>query len=363
MRHSLSDTPSRLSGLRGYHPRPKGGGKNRPASGWAPNKSGRPYDSPFPEKGADAAFRAPKGGAWIWMPQGFEPKKPWRKRHPVLFWGGILVLLAFIFNWGRLCRELRFPGEPKIAVVNVEGVLYDAKSVLDWISEIHSDTSYKGAIVRINSPGGAVGPSQEIYAALNRLAEKMPVAASMGALAASGGYYAAIGADRIFASPSTLTASIGVKMQVPNVEGLMRTLGISEKTLTTGGLKDAGSSWRAMTPEEQAYLQGLLDDMYKEFIETVARERDLSLDEVRLSADGRAMTGRQALEAKLVDELGDLHDATQWVIARANLDEHTRLVEGPEKNSSFFSPFFGALFRLFWDKGLEGTEQRPVFFY
>lgn len=311
----------------------------------------------------NAAFRAPEGGAWIWMPQGFEPKRPWRKRHPVLFWGGVLVLLAFVFNWGRLNREIHFPGESKIAVVNVEGVLVDAKSVLDWINEVHADKSYKGAIIRINSPGGAVGPSQEIYAAVTRLSERMPVAASMGAVAASGGYYAAIGADRIFASPSTLTASIGVKMQVPNVEGLIGKLGISEKTLTTGGLKDAGSYWRAMTPEEQAYLQGLLDDMYKEFIETVARERDLSLDEVRPSADGRAMTGRQALEAKLVDELGDFHDATQWLIARANLDEHTRLVEGPEKIRSFFSPFFGALFRLFLEKGLEEAEQRPVFFY
>ena len=304
----------------------------------------------------------PPGGAWVWLPQGVEQKKSWRRRHPFLFWGGLILLLALVFGVGRMSGEESPLGGPKIAVINVEGMILDADAVVSFMEKVRKDDSYKGAVLRINSPGGAVGPSQEIYAAAKRLAEKKPLVASMGALAASGGYYAALGSKTILAGPSTLTASIGVKMQIPNLEELMRTVGISEKTLTTGALKDAGSSWRTMSSEEEDYFMALLTDMYEEFIETVARERDMSLDEVRALADGRAMTGRQALAAGLVDGMGDKQEAVRRVKSMAGLNSGpVRLVSGPEKPGSYLSELMKSAMQSVLNERA-GLEQ-PRFFY
>ncbi len=303
------------------------------------------------------------GGAWVWLPEGMQPPKSWRKRHPILFWGSCILILLIIFSWGRMSVEDGPLTGPRIAVINLEGVILDATATVNWIEKIRKDATIKGAVLRINSPGGAVGPSQEIFAAVKRLDAVKPVIASMGALAASGGYYAALGAREIYASPSTLTASIGVKMQVPNFGELMKTIGISEQTLTTGKLKDAGSSWRPMTPDEESYLRALLTDMYEEFIQTVARERELPLDVVRQLADGRAMTGRQALEAELVDTLGDQYEALRHVMRLCNLPEspQTKIVEGPEKPASMFRELVSGIL----DIGLEQKRraEQPVFMY
>ncbi|MDL2216944.1 signal peptide peptidase SppA [Desulfovibrio sp. OttesenSCG-928-M14] len=317
---------------------------------------------------AGSANKADKGrvgdaqaGAWIWLPQGPGPKTPWRKRHPILFWGGLILLFALVFGWGRMSVEDGLMPGAKIAVVNVEGIILDAGQLVTWMDKVLRDDSYKGAVVRINSPGGAVGPSQEIYAAIKRLAKVKPVVASMGALAASGGYYAALGADHIVAGPASLTASIGVKMQIPNIGALMQSLGISEKTLATGNLKDAGSSWRDMLPEEEAYFRALLDDMYAEFIETVAKERDLPLEKVRELADGRAMTGRQALAAGLVDELGDLHRAAVLVRERAQLAPgEARLEEGPPKPASWLNDYLGVMLNSLLRQHM---SVQPLFYY
>ena len=304
------------------------------------------------------------GGAWVWLPEGMKPPKSWRKRHPVLFWGACLLILAAVFSWGRKSVEDGPLVGPKIAVVNVEGIILDASGIVAWIEKVRRDPAIKGAILRINSPGGAVGPSQEIYAAVKRLDETKPVIASMGALAASGGYYVALGARRIYASPSTLTASIGVKMQMPNFGELMKSIGVSEMTLTTGKLKDAGSSWRPMTPEEESYLRNLIGDMYEQFIQTVSKERALPLDTVRALADGRAMTGRQALEAKLVDTLGDQYEALRQVLDLCGLEEspQLKLVEGPEKpGASLLKELISGVL----DIGLEykNKAEQPVFMY
>ena len=303
------------------------------------------------------------GGAWVWLPEGMKPPKSWPRRHPILFWGGCILLLLFVFNWGRMSMENGPLAGSRIAVVNVEGVILDASATNAWIEKIHRDPSIKGVVLRVNSPGGAVGPSQEIYAAIKRLDETKPVIASMGALAASGGYYVSLGAREIYASPSSLTASIGVKMQLPNFGELMKTIGISETTLATGKLKDAGSSWRTMTPEEEAYLRSLIGDMYDEFIQTVARERELPLETVRGLADGRAMTGRQALEAKLVDKLGDRYEAVRRVMQLCQLPESppVKIVEGPEKPVSMLKELMSGIL----DLGVEQTRkaEQPVFMY
>jgi protease-4 len=301
------------------------------------------------------------GGAWVWLPEGMKPPKSWRKRHPVLFWGGCLLVLATVFGWGRMSVEDGPLNAPKIAVINLEGIILDASAELQWIEKVRLDPSIKGALLRVNSPGGAVGPSQEIYAAIKRLDADKPVFASMGALAASGGYYACLGAREIHAGPSSLTASIGVKMQVPNFEALMKTIGVAETTLTTGKLKDAGSSWRPMTPEEEVHLSSLLQDMYEEFIRTVARERALPPDVVRQLADGRAMTGRQALEAKLVDHLGDRHETLERLKEQCLLSGPVKIVEGPEKPGSLLKELMSGLLHM----GMEHTLalEQPVFLY
>ena len=304
------------------------------------------------------------GGAWVWLPEGMKPPKSWPKRHPILFWGACILILVAVFNWGRRSVDEGPLVGPRIAVINVEGIILDASATVAWIEKVRRDPSIKGAILRVNSPGGAVGPSQEIYAAVKRLDETKPVIASMGALAASGGYYVSLGARQIYASPSSLTASIGVKMQVPNFGSLMKTIGISEMTLATGKLKDAGSSWRPMTPEEESYLRGLIGDMYDQFLQTVSKERALPLDEVRRLADGRAMTGRQAVEAKLVDALGDQYEALRRVLALCGLEEspQLKLVEGPEKpGTSLLKELISGVL----DIGLEykNKAEQPVFMY
>lgn len=322
------------------------------AAGAAPGGSSAPYGGP----------PTPGGGAWAWVPAGMEPKKPWRKRHPVLFWGGFLLLLAAVFSFGRYgAKETPLSG-PKIAVIKLEGMIIDSKKLVNFIDEVREDSSFVGAVVRIDSPGGGVGPSQEIYAALKRLDASKPLVASMGSLAASGGYYAALGAREIYAGPSTVTASIGVKLQIPNLQGLMKTVGISETTLTTGKLKDAGSSWREMTPAEESYFKALINDMYDEFISTVAKERGLPIQQVRAVADGRAMTGRQALDASLVDKLGDYRDALERVKELCSLPSgaKARIVEGPEEKESYLRDFLGSALR---ESMREALNTQPVFLY
>lgn len=305
----------------------------------------------------------PDGGAWQWVPHGMEPKKPWRKRHPILFWGGVLLVLFLVFSFGRYGKDETPLSGPKIAVIALDGMILDSQRVVGFIDLVRGDSSIAGAVVRINSPGGGVGASQEIYAALKRLNTAKPLIASMGSVAASGGYYAALGAREIFAGPSSVTASIGVKMQIPNFQGLMKTVGVSEKTLTTGRLKDAGSSWREMTAAEESYFKALISDMYDEFVNTVAQERKVPVQQIRAIADGRAMTGRQALDAGLVDTLGDFYDALARVKSLCGIDakEKVRLVKGPEDKVSYLNDLLGSVVR----SAIQESQmaQQPIFMY
>ena len=171
----------------------------------------------------------------------------------------------------------------------------------------------KAIVLRIDSPGGGVVPSQEIHDAVQRLRNKnnKTVIASMGTVAASGGYYIAVATDRIMANSGTLTGSIGVIMEMANVEGLLKKIGVEGIVIKSGRFKDVGSPLRKMSDEEQALLQSVMDDVHKQFIEAVAEGRGLDVSAVQALADGRIFTGRQAKASKLVDELGDLDAAIQ----------------------------------------------------
>jgi protease-4 len=219
------------------------------------------------------------------------------------------------------------PGGARVAVVEVEGVIgvgadrgLDTETIIRTLGEYRDDPSVRAVVLRIDSPGGVVAPTQEIFTAVRRLREtKKPVVASLGSVAASGGYYVAVSADRIFASPGTLTGSIGVVMQLANVEGLLKKVGVEYVVVKAGAYKDVGNFARAMTPEERKILQSLLDDVYDQFISAVAEGRGLEPAAVRAFAEGRIYSGRQAYGLKMVDDLGGLEDAIEAAAKMAGL--------------------------------------------
>jgi protease IV len=242
---------------------------------------------------------------------------------------GVGVLVLFVFTvWLILAvSDDGLPGGAKVAVVEVEGVIgvgadrgLDTESIIRTLGEYRDDPSVRAVVLRIDSPGGVVAPTQEIFTAVRRLREaKKPVVASLGSVAASGGYYVAVSADRIFASPGTLTGSIGVVMQLANVEGLLKKVGVEYVVVKAGAYKDVGNFARAMTPEERKILQSLLDDVYDQFISAVAEGRGLEPAAVRAFAEGRIYSGRQAHGLKMVDDLGGLEDAIEAAAKMAGL--------------------------------------------
>jgi protease-4 len=185
----------------------------------------------------------------------------------------------------------------------------------------------KAVVVRVNSPGGVVAPTQEIVGAIERVRKAgKPVVASFGAVAASGGYYVGIAADRIFANPGTLTGSIGVIMQMANVEGLLKKVGVEYVVIKSGAYKDVGNFSRAMTPEERRILQALLDDVYGQFVAAVAKGRGLDEGTVRSFADGRIYSGKQAHALKMVDELGGFEEAVEAAAKLAGIPGKPKLI-------------------------------------
>jgi protease-4 len=216
-----------------------------------------------------------------------------------------------------------------VAVVELNGVIMDSKKLVRRLKAIEEDDDIKAVVVRINSPGGAVAPSQEIYEAVRRI--KKPVVASMGSVAASGGYYVATAAKKIYANPGTITGSIGVIMEFVNLEKLYDWAKVKRYAIKTGKYKSVGAEYRAMTPDEQALLQGMVDDVLSQFKQAVAEGRKLPLERVTQLADGRIFSGSQAKRVKLVDELGTLEDAIQDAAKQAKLGRKPRVVYSEKK--------------------------------
>jgi protease-4 len=200
---------------------------------------------------------------------------------------------------------------PRIGVVELTGVIGDTRDLVGSLHELRKDSGIKAIVVRIDSPGGAVGPSQELYQAILRARKSKKVVCSLGTVAASGGYYVASACDRIVASAGTITGSIGVISQMPHVQDLLALLHVEVDTIKSGPLKDAGSPTRSMTAAERNFFQHFVNDIYEQFLADVAAARKIDKDELRLIADGRVLTGKEALDAKLVDKLGNLEDALE----------------------------------------------------
>ncbi len=221
----------------------------------------------------------------------------------------------------------------KVALINVTGVLIDSSGVVEELKEHAKDSSIKAIVMRVDSPGGAVAPSQEIYREVLKVREKKKVVVSMGSVAASGGYYISAPADRIVANAGTLTGSIGVIMEIPNVKGLMEKIGIEAQVIKSGKHKDIASVFKSLKPEEKEILQEVLDDVHDQFIKAVSESRSMDIEETRKIADGRVFTGRMAKEAGLVDELGSLEDAIALAGRLAGIKGTPEVVRKKEKFS------------------------------
>jgi protease IV len=259
------------------------------------------------------------------------------RRRPIL-WGlvGTVLMLATFFLLALaltrlLTGEARIAdGAMKIAIVPIEGVISSdlAEHTVRQLRKYAEDPAIKAIVMRIDSPGGGVAASQEIYEEVKRLrTDGKLVVASLGSLAASGGYYVACAADRIITNPGTITGSIGVIVQLANAEELLRKVGIESTAITSGPFKDSGSPARPLRPEERAVFQTLVDDVYQQFVDAVAQGRHLEPAEVRQYADGRVYTGRQAKAFKLVDDLGTLQDAIAYAASTIGVAGKPKLVQ------------------------------------
>lgn len=204
-------------------------------------------------------------------------------------------------------------GKHKVAVIELTGEIQDSKETLKQLYKQAGDKSINGIVLRVDSPGGVVGPSQEIYQAVKRIKSQKPIVASYGSVAASGGLYASIAATKIIAQPGTLTGSIGVLMQFPNFTEVASKVGATMITIKSGKLKDAGNPFRQMSIDDQEYLQSVVLNVYEDFIKAISESRNLDLEKVKQFGDGRIITGSQAKELGLVDDFGDVYTAAEEI--------------------------------------------------
>ena len=248
----------------------------------------------------------------------------------VIVIGFFVVLLILI--WQAMADEDRFGGD-RIAVLPLTGEISESHSWIRQLQRFADSPRVVGILIPINSPGGQVAPAQEIYAALRDVREEsdLPLVVSLGSVAASGGYYAALGADSIVSNPGTLTGSIGLIMQFPNYADLMEKLGVGMKTIKSQDFKDAGSPYREMTEMERKTFQEIIDDVYDQFISVVEEERGLNRQSMIPLAQGQVFSGRQAFRYGLVDRLGTFEDARRLVARMAGVDADTQLLYPPEE--------------------------------
>ncbi|HOW54816.1 MAG TPA: signal peptide peptidase SppA [Syntrophorhabdaceae bacterium] len=238
----------------------------------------------------------------------------------------VAAVLFFLFSMSGVF--ISSTGGDKIGIVEIEGTIADLKDVMADVVRFKEDDSIRAVIVRINSPGGAVGPTQEVASELKKLRAKKKVFVSMGSVCASGGYYIAATGEKIYANPSTITGSIGVIMQQTVVEDLMKKIGVQNNTIKAGSMKDVGNPFRKMTDSERQYLQGIIDSIHEQFIKDVAEGRKMPLENARKLSDGRIYTGLQAKEAGLIDGIGTFYDVVDEMKKAVSIKGKPELVYG-----------------------------------
>jgi protease IV len=256
-------------------------------------------------------------------------------RNRMLIWlllggGAFLLLIAIIVAVALTVSpdEADFPFSDRVQVVDIEGELVESRPVIDQLKRYEDSNSVKAILLNIDSPGGGVAISQEIYAEVKRLREKKDktIVAYLSSTGASGAYYVACAANKIVANPGTIVGSIGVIAEWVNYADLLEWAKLKDIVFKTGEFKDTGSPTRALTDNERKYFQGLIDDMYVQFVEAVSTGRKMDLQEVRSMADGRVFTGRDAKQRKLIDEIGNFQDAVDLTAKLAGISRKPRLL-------------------------------------
>ncbi len=271
------------------------------------------------------------------------------RKHPLLF--GLLisflVICALVLSLGGV--NYFFTDDPglhfgnRIAVVSIKGVIADSRGVVEQLKKYRQDDRVKAIVLRIDSPGGSTAGSQEIYREVQKTASQKKVVASMGNVAASGGYYVALAANKIVANPASLTGSIGVIIQFSNFKELLNKIGVSSEAVKSGPYKDIGSPVRDMKPEERRLLEGVIKNVHRQFIEVVVKGRRLSREQVEKIADGRIFTGEQAKALGLVDELGSFEDAVDLTKKLVGLSGEVKLIYPEKKRFSLWDLIFSKM--------------------
>jgi protease-4 len=271
----------------------------------------------------------------------------------ILFFG---TLMAIVLSLSGYSPVLSFTN--KIGVVPINGIIRDADTIIEQMIAFRNDRQIKAIILRIDSPGGGVGPSQEIYSETRRTSRTKKVVASLGSVAASGGYYVASAADSIVANPGTLTGSIGVLMEFVRVEELLKKIGVEMQVIKSGEFKDIGSPNRKMTHKEKEMLLTLLEDIRNQFVTAVSQGRNMPEEAVLALADGRIFSGRQAKDLGLVDSLGNFRDAVSVAKRLAHIKGEVKLVYPQKRRRSFL---WDLLFRDLTEAVLDRID-RPLGF-
>ena len=260
----------------------------------------------------------------------------------LLFFTLSLIAVAVIFSGGSSSPSFSL-SSGQIAVLDLEGIIFDSRDFNDQLKEYGSRPGIKAVVLRINSPGGGVAASQEIHEAVKkfRAETRKKVVVSMSSVAASGGYYIACAADKIFANPGSITGSIGVIAEWYNYGDLLKWAKMQSVVIKSGELKDAGSPTRPLTDAEKAYFQGLINNMYNQFVTAVSTGRKMNLENVRKLADGRVFTGQEAMGNGLIDEIGTFQDALAAATRMVGISGEPRLVSPPKKKISLIDLLFG----------------------
>lgn len=274
---------------------------------------------------------------------------------------GILCLFLLVFFVGTFfyayltggeIRVLSLMGGDAVGVVEIAGSINDSQDTIRNLKQFGETGGIKAVVVRIDSPGGGVAPTQEIFEEIEKLKKKKPVIASLGGVAASGGYYIASACDRVVANPGTLTGSIGVIMELGNVEELLKKIGLKGYNVKSAPHKDIGSPLRPLSAEEKAILQSLVDNVHGQFVRAVARGRRMTEDKVKELADGRIYSGEQAKGLGLVDVLGNMEDAIDLAADRGGIKGAPQVVFSRQEDEGWLKKLLFSFFSGRWS----GTE-------
>jgi protease-4 len=276
--------------------------------------------------------------------------------------GFTVVIIALVSGSSDKTETVTVGSGDKVAVVDLKGVIASSDEVVRQMKKYRNNSSVRAIVLHIDSPGGGVVASQEMYEEVRAVRDGgKPVIVSMGSLAASGGYYVAVGGSYLVANRGTLTGSVGVISEFLQLKDALDKLGIGVKTIKAGKLKDAGSPMRAMNDDDQKYFQALMDDVHRQFIDVVARERKMDVEKVRELADGRVFTGEQALQLGLVDTLGTFEDAVRIAAVKVGIKGEPAIVK-ERKRQMWYESIFGDAGETLKDLKQELID-RPVLSY